>query len=41
MARQALDNPVQRGELLRQLFTDVALEVDLRAQGRKGPFVEV
>jgi hypothetical protein len=36
MAWQALDYPAQRGELLRQLFTDVALEVDPRAQGRTG-----
>lgn len=32
---QALDYPAQRGELLRQLFTDVALEVDKRALGKK------
>ncbi|XP_024364031.1 uncharacterized protein [Physcomitrium patens] len=32
--QKALDFPAQRGELLRQLFTDVALEVDARAQER-------
>lgn len=32
--QKALDSPAQRGELLRQLFTDVALEVDSRAQER-------
>lgn len=38
---QALDYPAQRGELLRQLFTDVALEVDSRAQGRKALYTIV
>jgi len=32
--QKTLDYPAQRGELLRQLFTDVALEVDPRAQER-------
>jgi len=32
--QKALDYPAQRGDLLRQLFTDVALEVDARAQER-------
>ncbi|XP_024382961.1 uncharacterized protein [Physcomitrium patens] len=32
--QKALDYPAQRGELLRQLFTDVALEVDKRALER-------
>eukprot|EP00249_Psilotum_nudum_P006891 c20139_g1_i2 orf=139-1155(+) len=30
--QKALNMPTQRGELLRQLFTDLALEVDARAQ---------
>ncbi|CAK9214433.1 unnamed protein product [Sphagnum troendelagicum] len=32
--QKALDIPAQRGDLLRELFTDVALEVDSRAQER-------
>ncbi|KAG0582168.1 hypothetical protein KC19_3G039100 [Ceratodon purpureus] len=32
--QKALDYPAQRADLLRQLFTDVALEVDPRAQER-------
>ncbi|KAL2650652.1 hypothetical protein R1flu_018780 [Riccia fluitans] len=32
--QKALDVPTQRAELLRQLFTDVALEVDFRARAR-------
>eukprot|EP00897_Mesotaenium_endlicherianum_P002284 jgi/Mesen1/2083/ME000151S01350 len=31
--KKAVDASIQRGELLRQLFTDVALEVDNRARG--------
>lgn len=39
---QALDIPAQRGDLLRELFTDVALEVDSRAQGYdKSPFLNL
>lgn len=33
---QALDSPIQRVDLLRQLFTDIALEVDSRARGESG-----
>lgn len=30
--QRALDSPAQRLDLLQELFTDVALEVDVRAQ---------
>jgi hypothetical protein len=40
--QKALDIPAQRGDLLRELFTDVALEVDSRAQGYdKSPFLNL
>ncbi|BFI25562.1 hypothetical protein MPTK2_1g22170 [Marchantia polymorpha subsp. ruderalis] len=32
--QKALDSPIQRVDLLRQLFTDIALEVDSRARAR-------
>ncbi|KAI5079909.1 hypothetical protein GOP47_0005388 [Adiantum capillus-veneris] len=39
--QKAVDNPPQRGDILLQLFTDVALEVDDRAQELLyGPFAE-
>lgn len=36
---QALDLPSQRGDVLHQLFTDIALEVDSRAKG-KAPLLD-